>query len=387
MKKRILGACAIALAFCLLVGCGNSKSQQSTSETTTEDILANLPEYKRVVIDNPEEYIKLGQYKGLEIEGVSSEVTDKDVEEDLKSLAENYTTYEDVTDRKEVKKGDFVNIDYISVIDGKESETYSDTDMDIEIGTNELAEGLEGVDFDAQLMGHKVGDSVKVTYTFPDDFYDTDVVGKKCEQTITIKKIQKQIIPEINDAFIKENTDYNTVAEYKKAKKTELEEAAKTEADQTARYNLWTAVVANATQEKDFPEDMISQEKDNLISEQAETAAAYGMEIEDYFNTIYGQSLEDAAKENLKAECVCRLLEKELKIEVTDQDVKKSIDEILQTYDEYSSAQDLYDSGITEETIRDNIVYEKILDTLLPETKIKIVENSDDGMPAEEFVE
>ena len=387
MKKRILGACAIALAFCLLVGCGNSKSQQSTSETTTEDILANLPEYKRVVIDNPEEYIKLGQYKGLEIEGVSSEVTDKDVEEDLRSLAENYTTYEDVTDRKEVKKGDFVNIDYISVIDGKESDTYSDTDMDIEIGTNELAEGLEGVDFDAQLMGHKVGDSVKVTYTFPDDFYDTDVVGKKCEQTITIKKIQKQIIPEINDAFIKENTDYNTVAEYKKAKKTELEEAAKTEADQTARYNLWTAVVANATQEKDFPEDMISQEKDNLISEQAETAAAYGMEIEDYFNTIYGQSLEDAAKENLKAECVCRLLEKELKIEVTDQDVKKNIDEILQTYDEYSSAQDLYDAGLTDETIRDNIVYEKILDTLLPETKIKIVENPDDGMPAEEFVE
>ena len=387
MKKRILGACAIALAFCLLVGCGNSKSQQSSSETTTEDILANLPEYKRVVIDNPEEYIKLGQYKGLEIEGVSSEVTDKDVEEDLRSLAENYTTYEDVTDRKEVKKGDFVNIDYISVIDGKESDTYSDTDMDIEIGTNELAEGLEGVDFDAQLMGHKVGDSVKVTYTFPDDFYDTDVVGKKCEQTITIKKIQKQIIPEINDAFIKENTDYNTVAEYKKAKKTELEEAAKTEADQTARYNLWTAVVANATQEKDFPEDMISQEKDNLISEQAETAAAYGMEIEDYFNTIYGQSLEDAAKENLKAECVCRLLEKELKIEVTDQDVKKNIDEILQTYDEYSSAQDLYDAGLTDETIRDNIVYEKILDTLLPETKIKIVENPDDGMPAEEFVE
>ena len=387
MKKRILGACAIALAFCLLVGCGNSKSQQSSSETTTEDILANLPEYKRVVIDNPEEYIKLGQYKGLESEGVSSEVTDKDVEEDLRSLAENYTTYEDVTDRKEVKKGDFVNIDYISVIDGKESDTYSDTDMDIEIGTNELAEGLEGVDFDAQLLGHKVGDNVKVTYTFPDDFYDTDVVGKKCEQTITIKKIQKQIIPEINDAFIKENTDYNTVAEYKKAKKAELEEAAKTEADQTARYNLWTAVVANAQQVKDFPEDMISQEKDNLISEQAETAAAYGMEIEDYFNTIYGQSLEDAAKENLKAECVCRLLEKELKIEVTDQDVKKNIDEILQTYDEYSSAQDLYDAGLTDETIRDNIVYEKILDTLLPETKIKIVENPDDGMPAEEFVE
>ena len=232
-----------------------------------------------------------------------------------------------------------------------------------------------------------MGDNVKVTYTFPDDFYDTDVVGKKCEQTITIKKIQKQIIPEINDAFIKENTDYNTVAEYKKAKKAELEEAAKTEADQTARYNLWTAVVANAQQVKDFPEDMISQEKDNLISEQAETAAAYGMEIEDYFNTIYGQSLEDAAKENLKAECVCRLLEKELKIEVTDQDVKKNIDEILQTYDEYSSAQDLYDAGLTDETIRDNIVYEKILDTLLPETKIKIVENPDDGMPAEEFVE
>ena len=387
MKKKFLGACAIALAFCLLVGCGNSKSQQSTSETTTEDILANLPEYKRVVIDNPEEYIKLGQYKGLEIEGVSSEVTDKDVEEDLKSLAENYTTYEDVTDRKEIKKGDFVNIDFISVIDGKESDTYSDTDMDIEIGTNELAEGLEGVDFDAQLMGHKVGDSVKVTYTFPDDFYDTDVVGKKCEQTITIKKIQKQIIPEINDAFIKENTDYNTVAEYKKAKKTELEEAAKTEADQTARYNLWTAVVANAKQEKDFPEDMVSQEKDNLISEQAETAAAYGMKIEDYFNTIYGQSLEDAAKENLKAECVCRLLEKELKIEVTDQDVKKNIDEILQTYDEYSSAQDLYDAGLTEETIRDNIVYEKILDTLLPETKIKIVENTGDGMSTEGFVD
>ena len=373
--------------FCLLAGCGSSKSEKASSEASTEDLLANLPEYKEVVIDNPEEYIKLGQYKGLTIEGVSSEITDQDVEADVQALIDNYTTYEEVTDRTDVQKGDFVDIDYICVIDGKENDTYSDTGMEVEIGTNELAEGLENVDFDKALMGHKINDTVKVTYTFPKDFYDPEVAQKKCEQTITIKKISKKVVPELNDAFIKDKTDYNTVDEYRKAKKAELEDAAREEADQTAKQNLMDAIFENSTQLKDFPEDMIAQEQDNIIAENAETAAAYGMTTQSFFDSAYGMSLEEAAKENLKFYCVVSLLQKELKIEVTDQDVQDYINKMIADSDSFSSADDVYEVGYTDEIIKNNIAFDRITEILLPETKVNIVKSDEEDAGVEQFLE
>ncbi len=374
MKKRLLGAGVVLLTFCLLAGCGSSKSGQTSSEATTESAMANVPEYKEVVIDHPEEYVKLGQYKGLTVDSISSEVTDQDVENDLESLAESYTEYPEVTDRKDVRKGDFINVDYVCVIDGKENELYSDTDIDIEIGENELlGEGFEDVKLDDQLVGHKVGDTIKVTYSFPKDYDDAEVAGKNCEQTITIKKISEKKVPEINDAFIQENTDYNTVDEYKKAKKTELEEAAKEEADQTAKENLWNAILENAEIIKDFPEDMTSQEKDNLIASQAETAEAYGVSVEELFSTYYGMNLEDAAVDNLKYECVIKLLQKELNIEVSDQEVADYVDELVKS-EGYESKEALYEAGLTDESVVYSLTYDKISDALLAESKINIVE-------------
>ncbi len=362
------------MTFCLLAGCGSSKSGQTSSEATTESAMANVPEYKEVVIDHPEEYVKLGQYKGLTVDSISSEVTDQDVENDLESLAESYTEYPEVTDRKDVRKGDFINVDYVCVIDGKENELYSDTDIDIEIGENELlGEGFEDVKLDDQLVGHKVGDTIKVTYSFPKDYDDAEVAGKNCEQTITIKKISEKKVPEINDAFIQENTDYNTVDEYKKAKKTELEEAAKEEADQTAKENLWNAILENAEIIKDFPEDMTSQEKDNLIASQAETAEAYGVSVEELFSTYYGMNLEDAAVDNLKYECVIKLLQKELNIEVSDQEVADYVDELVKS-EGYESKEALYEAGLTDESVVYSLTYDKISDALLAESKINIVE-------------
>lgn len=374
------------MTFCMLAGCGSSKTGQQSSEATTESAVANVPEYKEVVIEHPEEYVKLGQYTGLTVDSVSSEITDKDVESDLESLAESYTEYPEVTDRKDVRKGDYVNVDYVCVIDGKENELYSDTDIDIEIGQNELlGEDFEDVDLDGQLVGHKIGDTVKVTYSFPKDYDDAEVAGKPCEQTITIKKISEKAVPEINDAFIQENTDYNTVDEYKKAKKTELEEAAKEQADQTAKENLWNAILENAEVIKDFPEDMLNQEKDNLIASQAETAEAYGVTVDELFSTYYGMSLDDAAKEDLKYECVVKLLEKELNIQVSDQEVQDFIDELVES-EGYESKEALYEAGLTDESVIYSITYDKISDALLAKSKINIVEAPEDEYDMEDLL-
>ena len=131
------------------------------------------------------------------------------------------------------------------------------------------------------------------------------------------------------------------------------------ERDQTEKLNRLFSYVRERSPfyrelYKDFPEDMIAQEQDNIIAENAETAAAYGMTTQSFFDSAYGMSLEEAAKENLKFYCVVSLLQKELKIEVTDQDVQDYINKMIADSDSFSSADDVYEVGYTDEIIKNN---------------------------------
>ena len=229
IKRKIFIATVLLASMCMVGGCATSKSGEKAAEATTE--AAATTEQTTPVELNASEYVKLGQYEGLTIKGSSTKVTEQEIEDKIDELAEEYTDYKEITSRDIVQKEDYLNIDYATTIDGKENEDYSDSSIDIHLGEGNLNVD-DDVDIDEKLVGSKVGQEVEVEFTFPESYEDTSVAGKKCQMTVTINAIEKEVVPEITDSFIKKNTDYSTLKEYKQQVRKDLISDKKTEAQQ-----------------------------------------------------------------------------------------------------------------------------------------------------------
>ena len=359
--KKFISIAAILTAICMLGGCGSSKDK--AAEATTESAVA-----KTVPIEiNAKDYVELGKYKGLSIEGTPSEVTDEDVEEQVQYLAEDYIEYQKVTDRDTVKDEDFVNIDYECTINGEKNEDYSDTDIDTQIGSGEFTLG-EGFEFEENLIGAKTGEAVTMDLTFPDDYDDSTVAGKKCTMKVTVNAIEKEVIPELTDEFIKENTDCETVDEYREQTRKDLEESAQSEAQEANEQAMWEQVVANCKQIKEFPQDIVEKEISNLTVENEEWASYFGMEVEDFIQEYYAMSMEEYALDTLKKQCVQDLLVEKEGLTVTDEEYDAEIQSYI---DEYGyEDKDAIMEYYTEDEIRSDILFGKLLDKLMSYTTI-----------------
>ncbi len=364
MRKKIFIATAVLASICMLGGCATSKSGKKAAEATTETTQVQI-----TPVDlNASEYVKLGQYKGLTIKGASTKVTNQDVEDKVSELAQDYIEYKEITKRDTVQKDDYLNVDYTTTVDGKKSDDYSDSNLDIHLGDGSLNVD-EDVDVDDKLIGAKVGDTVEVEFTFPEDYDDTSMAGKKCVMEISINMIEKEVIPEVNDAFIKKNTEYKTLKQYKKQVRDELMSEKKSEAEQTNQETLWNKIMDNATQLKDFSDTDIKQELKNIKAENKEMAEYFGMSVSDFIQQYYEMSLEDYAKENLKKQCVQDLLLKENKVEVTDADIEKEIKYYIDELG-YENKKAVLEA-IPEEEIRSELEFTKLMDVLMKNTTIQ----------------
>lgn len=364
MRKKIFIATAVLASICMLGGCATSKSGKKAAEATTETAQVQI-----TPVDlNASEYVKLGQYKGLTIKGASTKVTNQDVEDKVSELAQDYIEYKEITKRDTVQKDDYLNVDYTTTVDGKKSDDYSDSNLDIHLGDGSLNVD-EDVDVDDKLIGAKVGDTVEVEFTFPEDYDDTSMAGKKCVMEISINMIEKEDIPEVNDAFIKKNTEYKTLKQYKKQVRDELMSEKKSEAEQTNQETLWNKIMDNATQLKDFSDTDIKQELKNIKAENKEMAEYFGMSVSDFIQQYYEMSLEDYAKENLKKQCVQDLLLKENKVEVTDADIEKEIKYYIDELG-YENKKAVLEA-IPEEEIHSELEFTKLMDVLMKNTTIQ----------------
>ena len=364
VRKNIFIATAVLASICMLGGCATSKSGKKAAEATTETAQVQI-----TPVDlNASEYVKLGQYKGLTIKGASTKVTNQDVEDKVSELAQDYIEYKEITKRDTVQKDDYLNVDYTTTVDGKKSDDYSDSNLDIHLGDGSLNVD-EDVDVDDKLIGAKVGDTVEVEFTFPEDYDDTSMAGKKCVMEISINMIEKEVIPEVNDAFIKKNTEYKTLKQYKKQVRDELISEKKSEAEQTNQETLWNKIMDNATQLKDFSDADIKQELKNIKAENKEMAEYFGMSVSDFIQQYYEMSLEDYAKENLKKQCVQDLLLKENKVEVTDADIEKEIKYYIDELG-YENKKAVLEA-IPEKEIRSELEFTKLMDVLMKNTTIQ----------------
>lgn len=314
-------------------------------------------------------YVELGEYKGIEVTLDSTEVTDDEVKSQIESTLTSDTRKVDVTDRA-IEDGDIANIDYVGTVDGEEFEGGSAEGYNLTIGSNTFID-----DFEEQLIGKNIGDTVEVKATFPDDYKSEDVAGKEAVFTVTINSIQESVVPELTDEWVTEytaedETPYTTVKEYKKSVRASLEEEKIQQAATNKTADVLTKIVENSTI-KGYPQDEIDSYVENMTSYYESIASAWGYSLDDFLSSMYGYTPEEFEKEaNTLAEAtiarqmICKLIAKAEGMTVTDEEYQEG----LKAYaEEYSSDSKTYTAESFEEeygkdVVEENILLEKVLD-------------------------
>ena len=244
--------------------------------------------FEAVVAVKPE--VELGQYKGVEVEKCDTEVTDADVEEELKKVQDKNSRVVTVEDRA-VKNGDMTTIDFEGFVDGVAFEGGKGENYDLEIGSNTFIPGFED-----QLVGAEIGKELDVNVTFPEEYGAKELAGKPAKFEVKVKEIKVKELPELNDEFASEVSDFETLAEYKEdLKKTLIERKEKTAAAENENKVI-DKVTDNA--QMDIPEAMIKTRLRGMFDDYARRLQSQGLDINQYmqFTGMTRENIMDQMK-------------------------------------------------------------------------------------------
>lgn len=389
MRKKVLAVLLAASLAASFTACGEKQDQDTketgtaaTDETTgatdeTEAEVETIPYVSAFDYEDIEKYVKLGEYKNLEVALVDTTVTDEDNENDLQSKLDEYNAsypeYEQITDRT-VESGDVINLDYSGTVDG-ETEPFDGGTAEgqtLTIGSGQFVPGFEDA-----LIGAKVGEEVDVKITFPDSYTET-LAGKPATFKCTVNYIQgEQILKELNDAFIEEYTsgEYKTLDEFRVYNKTELETTAAENAENTYMNDAWAQII-EGSEFGEEPTELIEYINKDTISQYEQSLAMYGMDMASYLETInmtqedFDAEMLEAAKAQAKsALAICAIIKAENKL-LSDDEVDKKITELAEKYG-YSdeSLRQYYDIGLLRDTVYKEMVQEIVLESVVPVEK------------------
>lgn len=246
--------------------------------------------FTALVTTRPE--VKLGEYKGIEVDKIDYTVSDEDVENDIKATQMKNARLITVDDRA-VKTGDITVIDFEGSVDGVPFDGGKGEDYDLEIGSGTFIPGFED-----QLVGANTGDLVDVKVTFPEEYHAENLAGKDAVFKVTVKEIKERELPELNDDFADEVSEFSTLDEFKADVRKKLEETAQNRAQVETENAVIAKVIENA--EFDIPEAMIEANIDNLVNDFAQRLTYQGLDVDTYLKYT-GMSME-ALRTNFKPE-------------------------------------------------------------------------------------
>lgn len=300
----------------------------SRPELDVETIDENGMKYTLTVTVKPE--VKLGQYEGVEAPYMEREITDESVNNEIEAMRKRNSTLENVEDRA-AQMGDTVVIDFEGFKDGVAFEGGKGENYSLKLGSNSFIPGFED-----QVAGHSIDEEFTVEVTFPEDYHSEDLKGAAATFNCKIHNIKEEKIPELDDEFVKDVSEFDTLDELKADIKKNQEESAKNEA-KTAFMNAVVSVVADNA-EVEIPEVMVENEVEAMADEQAQRMSQQGIALDMYLQYT-GQSME-AFKEGLKpmaqmrvkGNLVIEAVAKELNIEASDEDYDNELAEMAKAY-------------------------------------------------------
>lgn len=274
--------------------------------------------------------VTLGKYMGVTVTKIDCTVSDEEVAEALEKERNNNSRTISVTDRS-VQEGDTAVIDYEGFVDGVAFEGGKGENHSLEIGSHSFIDTFED-----QLVGKNVGDEVEVNVTFPEQYHAADLAGKPAMFKVKINEIKAKELPELDDEFAQDVSEFDTLAEYKEDLKKRLEEQKENEAKRTKEDEAIQKIIDKSKME--LPDAMVDTQCENMIEEFAQRIAQSGLSMEQYMQ-FSGLTL-DALKEQVRPEAVSRIqsslvleaIAKAENIEVTDEDIDAEIEKMASMY-------------------------------------------------------
>ena len=319
--------------------CINSSYPDAAKESG-EDIVSN-PEINVTQIEAGKPFIytaevavkppvSLGKYKGVEVDKQEITVFDEEIDAEIRKEQEKNASRNEITDRP-VKDGDDIVLDFEGFCDGVAFEGGKGTDYPLTIGSGSFIPG-----FEEQLVGANIGEEMEVNVTFPENYQSDDLAGKDAMFKCTVKKITEKILPELDDEFADEVSEFSTLAEYREDVRKNITER-KEGAARTAKENQAVEkVIADAHVE--IPAAMLRTQQEQLVSEFEQQVMSQGMNFEDYLK--YAQTNREQFTDNMKEEAERRIkyrlvmeqVAKEENIVATDEDFEAELQKMADAY-------------------------------------------------------
>ena len=266
--------------------------------------------------------VELGQYMGVEIEKVDTEVTEEDINAEIKRLQNQQAR--EITVERAAELGDTVVIDYVGSVDGVEFEGGKGENYPLELGSNSFIPGFED-----QLVGAAAGADVDVNVTFPEEYHAEELAGKAALFQVKVHEVKTKELPEADDEFAQDISDFDTLAEFKEDLAKRLanskEEAAKAERQQ----KVMDIVVANA--QMDIPAAMVQKNVDDMMNQWAQQLQAQGIPMDVYFQYTgatpaqVAEQFRPQALANIKNRLVLDAIVAAENITVTDEDIDAEV--------------------------------------------------------------
>ncbi len=321
--------------------------------------------FTAVVQIKPE--VKLGKYKGIEIKKIEYNVSDKDVEHELGHMVERNARIVAVEDRP-VENKDITVIDFEGSVDGVKFEGGKAEGHELEIGSNTFIPG-----FEEQIIGMKIEEEKDIKVKFPDDYFSEDLKGKEAVFKVKLHEIKKKELPEVNDDFAKDASEFDTLKELKNSIKEKLEEENKNRVKYETEDEAIKAVFKET--EIDIPSGMIETELDNMVKD-VETRLSYqGMNMEMYLQMI-GKTMEDfrkegeeQAKEAVKTKLVLEQIIKTEKLEADKKQVEEKLEEMAKMYGK--EKEELEKNENFMDYLKKQLAQEKAIELIVSNAKIK----------------
>ena len=274
--------------------------------------------------------VTLGEYKGIEVEKKEVEVTDEEVDTEINRVRESNARMIDIDDRA-AQDGDTVVIDFDGYVDGKQFEGGKAEDYSLALGSHSFIDN-----FEEQLEGKNIGEDVTVNVTFPENYQAEELQGKPAEFKVKIKEIKVKELPELDDDFAQDVSNFDTIAEYKEDLKKKLaenkEEALKREREET----VIGKIIENA--QMDIPEQMVEAQTRQMTQEFAQRLSSQGLSIDQYMQftgTTVDQLTEQVkpqAEARVQSSLVLEAIVKAEKIEASDEEFDEEIKRMAERY-------------------------------------------------------
>ena len=311
--------------------------------------------------------VTLGKYKGVQVTKIDTTVTDEEVEAALEKEQQKNSRTVTVTDRP-VANGDTAVIDFEGFVDGVAVEGGKGENHPLEIGSHSFIDTFED-----QLVGHNAGDEVEVNVTFPEKYQAADLAGKPAVFKVKINEIKAKELPELNDEFASEVSEFDTLAEYKEDLRKHLEVEKENEAKRTKEDEAIKKIIDKSTME--IPEAMIETQCENMINEFAQRIAQSGLSMEQYMQfsgmTIDGlkEQVRPEAETRIKSSLVLEQIAKEENIEVSEDEINAEVEKMAAQYGMEADKLKEYLGEAEKESIKRDLSVTKAVDLIMENVK------------------